>query len=183
MPADHSWFGIVTALAGPFATICAAGAAVFVTNRLGRRQIAIAESQANTAAAQRDIAYDKLKHDLFGERYKIYVTAKELIKHICQSSFDRETDIEEFRESFIKLDEARFFFPENERLLFARIARLVNDHETARYLHRMSTDDDAFRALRGEEAAKAISQLADIYARLPELMEKELGFSQLTTHA
>jgi hypothetical protein len=72
-------YDVLHDFAGPVATVIAAGAAVFVTWRLGRRQVAIAaqqattaELQAATARQQADTALDRLRYDLFEKRYKIY---------------------------------------------------------------------------------------------------------------
>ena len=47
---------IVRALAGPTATIIAAGAATWITYRFGKGQLSILKEQAATARAQKDIA-------------------------------------------------------------------------------------------------------------------------------
>jgi hypothetical protein len=61
--------------AGPFVALVGALAAAFITLRFGREQARIAQSQ-------RDIALDKLKHDLFDRRYAIYSATKELLEYI-----------------------------------------------------------------------------------------------------
>jgi hypothetical protein len=60
--------------AGPVATTIAAITAIVVTHRFNKRQIEISR-------AQRDIALDKLKFDLFELRYGIYLAAKELTEY------------------------------------------------------------------------------------------------------
>jgi hypothetical protein len=71
--------------AGPIATVLAAGAAVLVTWKLGKARVGIAKSQADTAQAQRDIAFDKLKHDLFKERCDVYTAAKGIMERIIRN--------------------------------------------------------------------------------------------------
>ena len=83
-------------------------------------QASTAAAQKDIAQQQRDIAYDKLKHDLFERRYEIYKTAKELIEYISQDKFESIYD-PKLREMRLKLDEARFFFPPNETALFELI--------------------------------------------------------------
>jgi hypothetical protein len=66
------------AFAGPAATVIASiVAAVF------------AAAQWRVANAQKDIAYDKLKFDLFEKRYAIYVAAKDLLEYILQRKAER----------------------------------------------------------------------------------------------
>ncbi|MDN3591335.1 hypothetical protein [Methylobacterium adhaesivum] len=54
--------------AGPIATVTAAGVAVFVTLKLGRRQAAAAERQSETAR-------NKLMADIFDRRFSAYEAA------------------------------------------------------------------------------------------------------------
>jgi hypothetical protein len=53
---------LVKALAGPTATVIAASIAAWVAYTFGK-------AQSETARSQRDIAFDKLKVDLFDRRY------------------------------------------------------------------------------------------------------------------
>src|SRR3954451_19334371 len=62
--------------AGPVATFLAACTAVFITWRIGKNQIRIAQQQADTAALQAKLADVRLQHDLYDRRYKLYETAK-----------------------------------------------------------------------------------------------------------
>jgi hypothetical protein len=119
------------AFAGPIATAIASGAAVWVTWKLGGNQIAIASAQKEIALSQRDIAYDRLKWDLFAKRYEIYSVAGELIDHINSSPVDRAPGGPKILAMARKLDEARFFFPDREAAYFADIGRLVEEHEHA----------------------------------------------------
>jgi hypothetical protein len=100
-------FEFVKAFAGPLAIIAAAVVAMFFSHR----QVKIAETQ-------KDIAYDKLKHDLFEKRYEIYSAAKQLIEAVFAApvggAVKRVTD-PEIRRLRLKLDEARFFFPPDTR--------------------------------------------------------------------
>ncbi len=59
-------------LASPIATIIAAGAAVYVTWKIGTRQANIAEQQAK-------LADTRMRHDLYDRRFKIYEAARALV--------------------------------------------------------------------------------------------------------
>jgi hypothetical protein len=180
MQPDHSAFGIVIALAGPVATVVAACAAVFVTYRLGTRQLAIAQNQATIASAQRDLAYERLKYDLFEKRYEIYLTARLAIEKITQHGTERPIQDMELLAQRIKLDEARFFFPPKTVSLIETIDKLVTSHEVARMSWDRFNDEDGVRLSEGEKMATAIDLLLKIYRKLPELFEAELGFALLT---
>jgi hypothetical protein len=166
------------AFLGPMATVFAAAAAVFVTWRIGREQVRIAQGQAGTARAQReiaesqrDIAFDKLKHDLFQKRYEIYTAAKGVMERVIQTGTERPIDDYELLSMRIKLDEGRFFFPEKPMALFVRIEELTTQHEVARQLR------------QGDKMADAIEKLSEIYRQFPTLMQEEMEFSQLTASA
>ena len=73
-------------LAGPIATMLAAGAAVFVTWRLGRNQLAISQQQAESARQQADLSIVRLQHDLFDRRWEIYDVVFFFLIEILQSS-------------------------------------------------------------------------------------------------
>ena len=100
---------ILETFASPVATIIAAGAAVWVAYKFGSIQAGIAREQAETAKVQKDIAYDRLKYDLFEKRYEVYDAAKRLIEAIFAKTPIDVAD-PKIRELRLKLDEARFFF-------------------------------------------------------------------------
>jgi hypothetical protein len=181
---------LIKALAGPVATMIAAATAVGVTIYFNKKQVAIAAAQAVTAAtqkeiakSQRDIAYDRLKWDLFGKRYEIYSVAGELIDHINSTTFDRAPGGPKIISMLRKLDEARFFFPFEQAAIFAEIAQLVEQHEIAISSRSIAKDDDNARTRAGENAAKASDALGKLRVQLPALLEKELGFAQLTSRS
>ena len=96
---DWITFDNAKAFAGPVATIVASLVAAL-----------FAAAQVCVARAQKSIAYDKLKVDLFEKRYAIYQAAKELIEYIRRGNGRRIEDTNFVRQHYIKLDEARFFF-------------------------------------------------------------------------
>jgi hypothetical protein len=183
-----SFIELARTFAGPVATILAAGTATWITYRLGRNQVRIAAAQAATAEAQkeiaksqRDIAYDKLKWDLFEKRYEIYSVAGELIDHINSTTFDRQPGGLKIVGMIRKLEEARFFFPVEQASIFAAISKVVEQHEIAISNRNLNQDNEQIRIAAGERAAAASDALAKFRVRLPQLMENELGFAQLTS--
>jgi hypothetical protein len=165
--------------AGPIATIIAAVTAAGITYSLGRNQTKIASAQKEVAKSQRDIAYDRLKYDLFKERYGIYVTAKQLIEKISGNGFPQGIRDPDLRAMRIRLDEARFFFPQKETRLFSSIETLAAEHEGARYVMK-NTNNETDRLKAGETAAEKLMELVRIYETLTPDMEQQLGFTQLT---
>lgn len=175
------WYAIAKDFAGPVATIIASATAATITYKFGKAQQRIAGEQATTAAAQKDIAYDKLKWDLFGKRYEIYSTAGELIDHINGATFDRPSGGSKIIAMMRKLDEARFFFPRPEAAVFATVGRWVEVHEIALSRRNLNQDNDDVRIQAGEQAAAASNALSQLRVELPALMEEELGFAQVTS--
>jgi hypothetical protein len=92
-------------LAGPAATIIAAGVAVFVTYRLGNGQLRIAEQQAATARQQAELAAVRLQHDLFDRRFTIYEAAQKLALEV----FETENVSREGLGAFIRGTEKSIF--------------------------------------------------------------------------
>jgi hypothetical protein len=105
---------------GPLATIFAAIIAVLVTGTLGFAQWRIAR-------AQKDIAYDKLKLELFDKRYAIYQAALSLSRALSPSY--RRIPYEEFGQLQYTLQEAVFLFPANVVELTKRIHTLSFEWE------------------------------------------------------
>src|SRR6266404_5609965 len=99
----RNYYDVLKDFAGPVATTIDAITAIVVTHRFNKRQIAISQ-------AQRDIALDKLRFDLFELRYGIYLAAKELIEYVSNHRDLKTVDSNHVRSLYVKLDEARFFF-------------------------------------------------------------------------
>jgi hypothetical protein len=178
---------LLKAFAGPFATIVASVVGGWIAIRLGALQRAIAttqvkvqETQTVIAKYQSDIAYDRLKYDLFDKRYEIYSTAREIVKHIVITPFDNDGIDQKLKAMHNKLDEARFLFPPKETGIFHDIAALAEAHEAARLMKRRFPDSEDIRMQTADAAGKALQELVKIDDELPRLLEKELGFAQLT---
>jgi hypothetical protein len=172
--------------AGPMATVIASITAAGVAIGFGVVQARIARSQAKTADAQKeiakanlDIAFDKLKHDLFDKRYEIYTAAKKLIETIFNQSPVNDAD-PEIKKLRLKLDEARFFFPPDTRAFCEHIEKQVYDVlVTSRAASGYSEDRPERVQLRDQQATAEIA-LSNIYGELAKRFERDLGFEQLT---
>lgn len=166
-------YDVLKDFAGPVATTVAAITAIVVTYRFNKRQIAI-------SLAQRDIAVDKLKFDLFELRYAIYENAKELIEHVSNSGELKKIDHAHVRSLYVKLDEARFFF----------------DQTTIRFLQEIvETAEKRFELMRQRELADEADEdtwgklvegltgcdiaLREMYREAPEVFETSLRFDHL----
>ncbi len=172
--------------AGPIATVIASAAATTIAWKFGSTQAEIAHSQACTAEAQRliargqlEIAYDKLKHDLFQKRYEVYLAAKGVIEAIFNQSPINVAD-PKLKELRLKLDEARFFFPADTRSLCENIEKRVYAAMTADHAARGYSEDRVERMELRDKQSKAEIELANIYPELAQKFERDLGFDQLT---
>jgi hypothetical protein len=89
--------------AGPIATIIASFAAVWVTVYFGRHQKRIAEEQTH-------IASEKLRHDLYDRRYRVFEAARRLLAHIASQ---RTASDEALRSFVIDTGDAVFLFADD----------------------------------------------------------------------
>jgi hypothetical protein len=100
---DH--YTLLKDFASPVATIVASIAALGITWRLGRGQIAIAKEQKNIAQLQAELTDIRLKHDLFDRRIKMFNAARDLVLEVFHhndvadgvwNAFVRDTEAAEF---------------------------------------------------------------------------------------
>ena len=176
-----SIYSILKDFAGPLATVFAATVAAIITFYFNRRQTAIASTQMDIAASQRDVAKDKLKVDLFKERYAIYLAAKMLMENVTflSDADDVLRRTTEIRSLYIQLDEARFFFDEK---VCGFLNRLHDDTESflTDLIADVNVDDQTAWSARAERLARKQAILREAYANLPKVFKSALGFSQLT---
>ena len=172
--------------AGPIATVFAAMTAAGVTIGFGVIQSRIARSQATSAAAQKDIAkaqldiaYDKLKVDLFDKRYEIYMAAKALIERVFTTSPVNHAD-PELKRLRLKVDEARFFFPPDTRAFCEEIEATVYSILVAAQAVTGYDENRPERIELRDQQAQAEIKLSNIYSELAKRFERDLGFEQLT---
>ncbi len=168
---------LIERLAGPLATLVAAFAAFYVTWRLGKSQIAIAKAQKAIAASQRDIAYDRLKYDLFEKRYSVYSTARKLLKFVLNNSRSF-ADTAEFVQLRTTLAEAHFFFGEEQLKIFRRIIELTGELAEVRAIMNAADEPNQIEAVK--RYPEIIKELVTLHSDLPHLMKSALGFSQMT---
>jgi hypothetical protein len=138
---------------GPVATIFAAIIAVLVTGTLGFAQWRIAR-------AQKDIAYDKLKLDLFDKRYAIYQAALSLSRALMPSN--KRIPYESFGELQYTLQEAAFLFPPNVVDLTERI-------------HTLSFEWQQQAEALGSVDNPLSQELRDEMLRRQQIIPKEMG--------
>jgi hypothetical protein len=170
-----STYTLIKDFAGPVAAIIASSVAGGIAYTFGKAQKQIASSQ-------RDIAFDKLKFDLFRNRYEVYEAAKALIEHVSLVSDIQKCDPTKVRSLYIKLDEARFYFPPNICAflddLHAR-CELFFSHLSMR--EQFDLDDSEQWSKTADLLAADQSALRAIYAALPQRFETAFAFKQLTS--
>jgi hypothetical protein len=136
--------------------------------------------QAQIAGAQRDIALDKLKFDLFAKRYEIYEAAKRLIEHLVMVSDMKKQDSTLIRQLYVKMDEARFFYGQD---ICAFLARLHDASEAFLTIlgerENINIDDSDKWTNTAERLALRQKHLREIYASLPATFKAALAFDQL----
>jgi hypothetical protein len=172
MALGETMLDLLKTLAGPIATVFASVTAGGVAVWFGRVQADIARRQAATAAAQKEIAFDKLKHDLFDKRYEIYQAAKAVIEAVFNKSPVDPAD-----------PECRFFFPPDTRAFCENIENQVYAVLTASRAASGYSEDRPERYELREKQSNAEIELADIYGQLAKRFERDLGFEQLTNRS
>jgi hypothetical protein len=160
-------------LIGPAATIIAAGAAVFVTWCIGQRQLGIAESQ-------RDIARDKLRCDLFEKQYDIFLAAQALAKCAILYGGPERATPDHIRDLRIKIDEARFFFPDQVRAFTTELDKACEAVFFKTDTRQTMGADAPDWIATGDKLAGCQAKVREMYAQLPSRFEPALRFEQLT---
>jgi hypothetical protein len=158
---------------GPLATILAAIIAVLVTGILGLAQWRIAR-------AQKDIAYDKLKLDLFDKRYAIYQAALSLSRQFMPSNKQIPSDrLDELHDMLL---EASFFFSADVVALTRRIYNL--SFEWQQQAEALSSVDDPLSGKLREEFVRRQVLIPKEMGRLKIIVDgvflQDLSFKQLT---
>jgi hypothetical protein len=148
--------------AGPAATLIASITAIVVTAVFSKSQLRIADSQRN-------IALDKLKHDLFQKRYEIYEAAKALLEYVPFI-----TDVQ--RSDAARIGEARFYFPTEICVVLSDI----KDRCELFFLHLAmrgsNIDDNKEWSRLADILASDQSMLRAMYHSLPETFASPLAF-------
>jgi hypothetical protein len=168
-------YSVLRDFAGPLATLLAAVAAIVVTTLFNRWQLRIAKSQ-------RDIAHDKLKFDLFKQRYEIYEAAKGIIEYVSFIHDLEKSDSTKIRTLYVTLDEARFYYP-------PELCKYLNDlHDRCELFlshlgerDRLNIDNRKEWSRLADVLSADQSALRAIYASLPATFEASVAFKQLTT--
>ena len=166
-------YDVLKDFAGPVATTIAAITAIVVTHRFNKRQIAISQ-------AQRDIALDKLKFDLFELRYGIYLAAKELIEYVSNHRDLKTVDSNHVRSLYVKLDEARFFFDKETIKFMQELAATAEKRfELMGQRDRADENDEENWSKLVDGLTGCDISLREMYAEAPEVFEASLRFDQL----
>jgi hypothetical protein len=169
-------YEILKDFASPVVTLIAAIVAGCITFTFARIQARIAESQ-------RDIALDRLKFDLLQRRYAVYEATKELLEYLPFIHDLEKSNASKIRLLYIKLDEARFYFPPDICSFLKEIhGRSEAFFEDLAKRDRLNIDDRERWSKLADILAGHQAAFRTIYASLPEKFESSLAFEQLTRH-
>lgn len=97
------WYQFLKDFAGPAATMIAAFAALSVTAYFACHQKRSAEDQAHTAR-------EKLRHDLYDRRYRVFDAARRLLAQIASQRIASDEDLRRF---VIDTGDAMFLFDDD----------------------------------------------------------------------
>jgi hypothetical protein len=162
---------------GPVPTIVAALIAILVTASIGI-------AQRRIARAQKDIALDKLKLDLFVKRYAVSDAARNVSEYIVTRksgvAFDYENEIKTIREWTSTIAEAGFYFDAKTRKTCDKILFLVEEYVSEANRLNVARPENPEREVIQARQRMVVRQLQDTWESLPALFEKSLEFKQLT---
>jgi hypothetical protein len=131
--------------------------------------------QTKISSSQRDIAFDKLKLDLFEKRYEIYSAAKSLIKLLLETSDYDKIDHMKIKELYEKLAESRFYFCKHICYFIDKI------HELSEvYIEHLAQPEYNPESLEAHEFSDDRAKLRDIGSQLQNTFKSALAFTNLT---
>jgi hypothetical protein len=126
----YSIYSVAKDFAGPVATLVASVVAVFVTRRLGLRQVEIAQQQAKIAQQQADLAGEKLRHDLYNRRFEIFTSFFDFYNAMNAWNEAPTPEQQAARERFFRAsEESVFLFPKDSGIpdLLKRLNEMGNE--------------------------------------------------------
>jgi hypothetical protein len=174
---DSAMYEFAKDFASPIVTLIAAVIAGFITYTFAR-------VQARIATSQRDIALDKLKFDLFRNRYEVYEAVKKLLEYVPFIDDIAKTDTSKIRSLYVKMDEARFYFPSDICAVLNEIHKrceLFFEHLAER--DRINIDDRDEWSRLADILGDDQAALQKIYGSLPQIFETTFAFKQLMSNS
>jgi hypothetical protein len=156
---------------GPLSTIIAAFTAAMVASVIGIGQLRIAQ-------AQKEIAHDKLKLDLYGRRYAVYRAAFELSLALRPSS--KRIPYEAFPDLQYTLQGAKFLFPDNVVDLTERIRKLSIEWQSGQKVLEGGSIPEEKRVAVDLRLKSIPEEMVGLLAQINDVFLPELSFKQLT---
>jgi hypothetical protein len=143
-------YATVRNLAGPCATVIAAGAAALVAYRLGQSQISVARTQAEIAERNWQTSNEKIVLELFERRLVIYEEIRGVIGEVTRSGAD-PNDV--FFRYGTATDRAPYFFGQEIQDYLEAIRKHLADLELS---NTMLNDPNISDRACGQKSAKRI---------------------------
>ncbi len=165
------YYQLAKDFAGPAATCVAAVAATFVTWKINAAQRDIAQSQ-------RDIAFDRLKFDLFEKRYDLNDIVRRLFESLGRCA-DPANDADINMMRFRIRTEPRYFFPPDVARKFGDFERIVQQYLQAQVTRDQYDQRDQERLREASKMTEASMQMLDLLEEIHKAMGNELAFAQL----
>src|SRR4051794_16142910 len=100
----HNHYDALKDFAGPVATVIAATAAMIVTSRIGRNQVAVARSQAEIAERNLQVSRDKVMLDLFDRRMAVYDDLRNVMSEVMRHGTVKTKLMFEFARAVDRID-------------------------------------------------------------------------------
>jgi hypothetical protein len=161
--------------AGPVATVIAASAAMVVTSRIGKNQVAVAVSQAEIAEKNWQVGRDKVMLDLFDRRMAVYDDVRNIMTEIMQHGTVRRTTLMyEFARAVDRID--ILFGPEVSEYI-AALRKEIAIHHSAEVAMERPRNEDARQAAI-ERQFQSFENLMKFFDEFPALIKGYVAMHQ-----
>jgi hypothetical protein len=151
-------------VAGPIATVIAAGAAAFVAYRLGQSQISIAKTQAEIAERNWQTSNERIVLELFERRLSIYEGIRETIGEVVRSGVAKDIELNKYDKA---TDRAPYFFGPEVREYLDKTRNLLIDLDHANQLRANQLLNKEW----SQKRADTFKAITNFYKEAPPLFE------------
>ena len=168
-----SYYDIVKDFAGPAAAILGAFAATTVAIAFGRIQASLAKSQADTAAANLQIAQQRVALDLFDRRWIVLEELRSAIAPVVREAF---VDQQLFGTYYRAMLRAGYLFGPEVTNYLDEIRATMGTLMTIR--HSLQSDNDVIRSQAADAEAKSTTTISGFYLEIDKLMQPYMSMHQ-----
>jgi hypothetical protein len=170
----HNHYDALKDFAGPVATVIAATAAMVVTSRIGKNQVAVARSQADIAEKTWQIGRDKVMLDLFDRRMAVYDDLRNVMSEIMRHGTVETKIMFEFARAVDRID--ILFGPEVGDYI-SDLRKELGIHHTAEVMAERPRNEEARQAAIDRQF-HSFEKLMKFFDEFPALIKGYVAMHQ-----